>query len=63
MELTKETLQQWLTAHPAISARALSIEAGLSPTYIAQLYNARNKNMAPAAAAKLLPVLEKYGYR
>jgi hypothetical protein len=62
MELTKETLHIWLESHKAISPRLLSLEAGLNESYINQLYNKSNKNLTPAATAKLLPVLQKYGW-
>lgn len=62
MELTKETLQQWLDDHKAITPRSLAIEAGLNENYINQLYNKSNKNLTLTAKEKLLPVLEKYGW-
>lgn len=62
MELTKETLREFLDSHPAVSPRALSIEAGLNPMYINQLYNS-GKSLTDKAIEKLLPVLEKYGWK
>lgn len=63
MELSKETLRVFLDTHQALSPRALSEEAGLNSMYINQLYNKSNKNLTPKAAAKLLPVLAKYGWK
>ena len=62
MELTKETLQQWLDRHPAISQRAICIEAKLPPEAIHHLYNAKNRNLTQKMKEKLQPVLVKYGW-
>jgi plasmid maintenance system antidote protein VapI len=62
MELTKETLKNWLQEHSAISQREMAREAGLHTEAIMHLYNAKNRNLTPAMAEKLLPVLQKYGW-
>jgi hypothetical protein len=63
MELTKETLHSWLNSHPAISKRVLAEEAGLHPEAIRELYNTKNRNLTGPMVQKLLPVLEKYGWK
>lgn len=63
MELNKESLRTWLDTHQAISTRVLCREAGLHPDSIRQLYNTMNRSLTITMANKLLPVLEKYGWK
>jgi len=62
MELTKESLHEWLVLHPAISQRELAKEAGLHSEAISHLYNSLNRNISQTMKEKLLPVLKKYGW-
>ncbi|MCW0484083.1 hypothetical protein [Gaoshiqia sediminis] len=63
MELTKETLRQFLDQRPAISPRALALHAGLNENYINQLYNASNRGLTADAREKFLQILPLYGWK
>lgn len=62
MKLTKQQLKKFLTEHPAITKRSLSLEAGLNENYINQLYNGSKRNLTNKAADKIYNVLVKYGF-
>ncbi|MFZ7121790.1 MAG: hypothetical protein ACOWWH_12690 [Eubacteriaceae bacterium] len=61
--LTKEQLKQFLTDHPAISKRSLSLEANLNENAINQLFNKSNRNITQNISDKLIKVMIKYGYK
>lgn len=63
MELTKETLRQFLDDRPGISPRGLSLHAGLNENYINQLYNKSNRSLTGEAKVKLMKVLLLYGWK
>ena len=62
MELTKETLHQFLDERPAISPRALALQAGLNENYINQMYNKSNRGLTSEGKNKLMNVLPLYGW-
>jgi len=62
VELTKQSLHDWLDLHPAISKRELAKEAGLHSEAISHLYNSLNRNISQIMKEKLIPVLKKYGW-
>ena len=62
MQLTKQTLQDFLALRPAISMRKLSKHAGVHENAINQLYNACNCNLTEALKNKLLLILPTYGW-
>lgn len=62
MELTKETLRQFLDKRPGISPRGLSLHAGLNENYINQLYNKSRRTLTEEGKNKLLKVLPLYGW-
>lgn len=62
MELTKKTLQKFLSERPAISPRGLALHAGLNENYINQMYNKSNRKLTEEGCDRLLKVLQLYGW-
>ena len=61
IELTKESLKEFLDTHPAISMRGLAIEANVSENAIRSLYNKMDRSLTSGLKEKLIPVLKNYG--
>lgn len=60
--LTTDQLRAFLDERPAISASAFSVHAGFSDKHVRQLL-AGDRRLTDEAAAKLVPVMQLYGYQ
>ena len=59
--MNKEDLQKFLESRPALSKSAFAREAGISHQLIDYIL-AGKRNLTNETAAKLLPIMIKYGY-
>jgi plasmid maintenance system antidote protein VapI len=59
--MTKSELEKFLESRPALSKSAFAREAGISHQLIDYIL-AGKRNLTDETAAKLLPVMEKYGW-
>ena len=62
MDLNKQTLKEFLKKRPAVTARGLSLHAGVNESAINQLYNKSDKTLTQNLKDKLMQVLPLYGW-
>ena len=60
--MTIEQLKQFFEERPSLSVRGVAMEAGLSSSYLSKMFMG-GRPLSKKSIDKLLPVLEKYGYK
>jgi hypothetical protein len=60
--LTKSDIRKFISERPMVTERGLSLEAGLSESYVNTLLKDDSRNVTENTARKLLPIMLKYGW-
>jgi len=59
--MDKNDIRQFLSDRPALSIRAVAIEAGISPALLHRILN-ETRTLTPTVSAKIQAVAVRYGW-
>lgn len=60
--MTIEQLKKFFGERPSLSVRGVAAEAGLSNSYLSQIFMG-GRPLSQKSIDKLLPIVKKYGYK